>query len=44
MSSIKRTRPDDIPTTQSQTTTNETSPKIEPTLPFVSNIEEEYNW
>ncbi len=48
MSGIKRTRPaDDNPTTQSQTTTTTTdksSPKAEPTSPFVSTIEEEYNW
>ncbi len=45
MSGIKRTRPaDDNPTTQSQTTTDKSSPKAEPTSPFVSTIEEEYNW
>jgi hypothetical protein len=49
MSGIKRTRPvDDNPSTQSQTTTTTTtdkgSPKAEPKSPFVSTIEEEYNW
>ncbi|CAF1415743.1 unnamed protein product [Adineta steineri] len=42
MAGVKRTRPDDIPTSQSQTTLNETSPKTEPASPFVSTIEEEY--
>jgi hypothetical protein len=46
MSGVKRTRPDDNPSTQSQTTTttDKVSPKIEATSPFVSTIEEEYNW
>jgi hypothetical protein len=46
MSGVKRTRPvDDNPTTQSQTTTTDKeSPKTEPKSPFVSTIEEEYNW
>lgn len=44
MSGIKRTRPDDIPSVQSQTATDKASPKIEPTSAFVSTIEEEYNW
>lgn len=49
MSGVKRTRPDDNPTTQSQsttttTTTDKVSPKIEAASPFVSTIEEEYNW
>lgn len=47
MSGVKRTRPaDDNPSSQSQATTtaDKTSPKIEPSSPFVSTIEEEYNW
>jgi hypothetical protein len=44
MSGVKRTRPDDNSSTQSQTTTDKLSPKIEATSPFVSTIEEEYNW
>ena len=47
MSGVKRTRPvDDNPSSQSQTTTTTDlgSPKVEPASPFVSTIEEEYNW
>jgi hypothetical protein len=44
MSGVKRTRPDDNSSNQSQTTTDKTSPKTEATSPFVNNIEEEYNW
>ncbi|CAF0964637.1 unnamed protein product [Rotaria sordida] len=44
MSGIKRTRPDDIPSIQSQTTTTDKgSPKIETSSAFVNSIEEEYN-
>jgi hypothetical protein len=44
MSGVKRTRPDDNPSNQSQTTMDKISPKSEATSPFVSTIEEEYNW
>lgn len=50
MSGVKRTRPaDENPSSQSQpttttTTTDKPSPKVEPQSPFVSTIEEEYNW
>ncbi|CAF4619445.1 unnamed protein product [Rotaria sp. Silwood1] len=43
MSGIKRTRPDDTPSIQSQTTTNKISPKIETSSTFINSIEEEYN-
>ncbi|CAF3535161.1 unnamed protein product [Rotaria socialis] len=43
MSGIKRTRPDDIPSVQSQTKSDTASPKIEASAVFVSSIEEEYN-
>lgn len=44
MSGIKRTRQDDTPSVQPQTTTDKISPKIEPSSSFVGTIEEEYNW
>jgi hypothetical protein len=44
MSGVKRTRPDDNSSSQTQPTTDKPSPKIEPSSPFVSTIEEEYNW
>ena len=52
MSGVKRTRTDDIPSTQSQTTTTTTttittatiSPKVETSVAPIANIEEDYNW
>jgi hypothetical protein len=47
MSSVKRTRTDEIASSQSQTTATTTttiSPKVETPSVFHSSIEEEYNW
>lgn len=50
MSGVKRTRTDEIASSQSQTTATTTSttttlsPKVETSSVFNSSIEEEYNW
>jgi hypothetical protein len=50
MSGVKRTRTDEIASSQSQTTATTTtttttiSPKIETSSVLKSNIEEDYNW
>jgi hypothetical protein len=43
MSGVKRTRTDEIASSQSQTTTT-TSPKIETTSVLNSSVEEDFNW
>lgn len=44
MSAVKRTRTDEIPSSQTQITTTTISPKIETTVNFNPNNEEDYNW
>ena len=44
MSGVKRTRPDDISTMQSETTTNKIAARTEISTSIENSIEEEYNW
>jgi hypothetical protein len=44
MSGVKRTRTDEISSSQSQTTAAIIEPKIEPSSAIISNLEEDYNW